>query len=241
MIGIFQGFSFLFKMINFSTKAQSLRPQNFQLSAFRFPLKRLAAVLLLTFFAPTLFAQIDSALYEIEAHRKKQEEEFRDSKKSPLDKKLRKDFKGLNYYPVNLDYRIKAKFVKTENPVLFKMKTTTTRLPEYLKYGEVHFKLDGEERVLEVYQSPEISKMEDFEDYLFIPFTDETNGIDTYEVGRYLDFRIPTSEEVIIDFNKCYNPYCSYGSAYSCPIPPEVNHLPLKIQAGEMKYKPAAH
>ena len=153
-----------------------------------------------------------------------------------MDKKLRKHFNGLNYYPINLDYRVKATFVKTENPVLFQMKTTTSRLPEYQKYGEVHFKLDGEERVLEVYQNPELSKKPGLEDYLFIPFTDETNGIDTYEVGRYLDFRIPKSDDVIIDFNKCYNPYCSYGSGFSCPIPPEVNHLPLKILAGEMKY-----
>ncbi len=164
-----------------------------------------------------LLAQVDSAVYDIEQHRKKQEEEFRDPEKSPLDKKLRKKFKGLNYYPINLDYRLKATFVKTENPTLFKMKTTTSRLPEYQKYGEVHFKLDGEDRVLEVYQSPEISKRPGYEDYLFIPFTDETNGIDTYEVGRYIEFRIPSSDQVILDFNKCYNPYCSYGSGYSCP------------------------
>jgi len=186
-----------------------------------------------------LLAQIDSAVYDIEQHRKKQEEVFRDPEKSPLDKKLRKKFNGLNYYPINLDYRLKATFVKTENPTLFKMKTTTSRLPEYQKYGEVHFKLDGQDWVLEVYQSPEISKKPGYEDYLFIPFTDETNGIDTYEVGRYLEFRIPSSDHVIIDFNKCYNPFCSYGSGYSCPIPPEVNRLPLKIPAGEMKYAPA--
>ena len=183
-------------------------------------------------------AQIDSAVYDIEQHRKKQEEEFRDPEKSPLDKKLRKKFKGLNYYPINLDYRLKATFVKTENPTLFKMKTTTSRLPEYQKYGEVHFTLDGEDFALEVYQSPDISKRPGYEDYLFIPFTDETNGIDTYEVGRYIEFRIPSSDQVILDFNKCYNPYCSYGSGYSCPIPPEANRLPLKIPAGEMKYAP---
>ena len=183
-----------------------------------------------------LYGQVDSAVHEIQQHRKNQEEEFRDPKKSPLDKKLRKHFKGLNYYPIDLNYRVKATFVKIENPVLFKMRTTTDRLPEYVKYGEVHFKLDGEERMLEVYQSPDISQKPGLEDYLFIPFTDETNGVDTYEVGRYIDLKIPKSNEVIIDFNKSYNPYCSYGSAYSCPIPPEVNHLPLKLMAGEMKF-----
>ena len=109
--------------------------------------------ILLTLLSISLFAQIDSAIYDIEQHRKKQEAEFRDPKESPLDKKLRKHFKGLNYYPIDLAYRVKATFVKTENPVLFQMKTTTSRLPEYQKYGEVHFKLDGEDRMLEVYQN----------------------------------------------------------------------------------------
>lgn len=190
------------------------------------------------FLPAALIAQVDSATYEIVQYREEQEAKFRDPKDSPLDKKLRKKFQGLNYFPINLDYRLVAKFVKTENPVLFKMKTTTARLPEYQKYGEVHFELDGKARVLEVYQNPEIIRQPGLEDYLFIPFTDETNGIDTYEVGRYIDFRVPASDDVILDFNKCYNPYCSYGSAYSCPIPPEVNHLPLMVQAGEKKFSP---
>lgn len=179
----------------------------------------------------------DAALKEINEHRKKQQSEFRDPDKSPLDKKERKKFKGLNYYPIDLNFRVKATFVKNETPVLFKMKTTTTRLPDYVKYGDIYFLLDGEDYKLEVYQSQDLLKRPGYEDYLFIPFTDETNGKDTYDVGRYLEFRIPAGEEVILDFNKAYNPYCSYSDKYSCPIPPEVNHLPLEIKAGEKKYK----
>jgi len=129
-------------------------------------MKHLTTFTLLTILALPLFAQIDSAVYDIEQHRKKQEAEFRDPKESPLDKKSRKRFKGLNYYPIDLNYRVPATFVKNESPVLFKMKTTTSRLPEYQKYGEVHFKLDGEDRVLEVYQNPEISRRPGYEDYL---------------------------------------------------------------------------
>jgi uncharacterized protein (DUF1684 family) len=193
-------------------------------------------LIIILFLPVSLYAQVDSAVHEIQQYRLEQEAKFRDPKESPLDKRTRKRFKGLNYYPINLDFRLKARFVKTENPVLFKMKTTTSRLPEYIKYGEIHFKLDGERRMLEVYQSPEIIKRPGLEDYLFVPFTDETNGIDTYDVGRYIDFRIPKGEDVILDFNKSYNPYCSYGSAYSCPIPPEANHLPFKVEAGEKKF-----
>lgn len=160
-----------------------------------------------------------------------------DKSKSPLLSEDREKFKGLNYYPIDLKYRVPAKFVRTENMQLFKMKTTTTRLPEYVKYGEVLFTIDGQELKLEVYQSPDITKLEGYADYLFIPFTDITNGHETYDVGRYLEFRIPQSEDVIIDFNKCYNPYCSYNPNYSCPIPPEPNRLPIAIPVGEKKFK----
>ena len=195
-----------------------------------------AAVLI--FFYSTVIAQDENdAVKEIELHREKQEREFRDEKTSPLTKKDRRRFKHLNYFPIDLKYRVPAKFVRTANMPIFKMQTTTSRLPEYLKYGEVQFELDGQQLKLEVYQSPDIAKRPGYEDYLFIPFTDLTNGEETYEVGRYLEFRIPESEEVIVDFNKAYNPYCSYNSTFSCPIPPEPNRLPISVFAGEKKFK----
>ncbi|RAV97831.1 DUF1684 domain-containing protein [Pseudochryseolinea flava] len=181
----------------------------------------------------------DAALKEIADHRKKQFKEFKDKSTSPLPSKDVKRFSGLNYFPIDLKYRVQAKFVLNASPVLFKMKTTTTRLPNYRKYGEVQFTLDGQNFVLEVYQSPDLMKMPGYEDYLFIPFTDSTNGDETYEVGRYLEFRVPNSEDVVIDFNLCYNPYCSYGKedgSYSCPIPPAANALNIPVRAGELKY-----
>jgi uncharacterized protein len=194
-------------------------------------------IIVLTFSFLAVFGQDDqSARNEIEAYRKKQESEMRDKEKSPLLPKDRKKFKHLNYYPIDLKYRVPARFVRTENQPLFKMKTTTTRLPEYTKYGEVHFTLEGKQFVLNVYQSPDISRKPGYEDYLFIPFTDTTNGQETYEVGRYIEFRIPGSEEVIVDFNQSYNPYCSYSPTYSCPIPPAENDLPIGIPAGEKKF-----
>ena len=193
---------------------------------------------MLTFFFISAFGQNDDlVIKEIKAHRKNQEKEFRDRKKSPLTPDDRKNFNGLKYFAINLKYRLPASFVKTENTGLFMMRTTTDRLPEYRKYGDVLFTIDGVDYKLEVYQSPEISLRPGYEDYLFIPFTDQTNGHETYEVGRYLEFRIPASDSVVLDFNQCYNPYCSYNPGYSCPIPPEANRLLIPIPAGEKKYK----
>jgi uncharacterized protein (DUF1684 family) len=204
----------------------------------RYKLQLITLVLLSAFSFPA-FAQNteDDAFAEIKKHREKQEEEFRDKEKSPLPVKEIRKFKGLNYYPADLRFRVKAKFVKNETPVLFKMKTSTTRLPEYSKYGELLFTINGIDYKLEVYQSPEISGMPEHKDYLFVPFTDETNGKGSYQGGRYIDLKSPLGDEVILDFNQCYNPYCSYSPNFSCPIPPAVNHIPMEIQAGEKSYK----
>lgn len=200
--------------------------------------RRPGIILFLAFSFLSGYGQEDAdARKDIEQYRDKQKATFLDAEESPLLPADRKKFKGLKYFGVDLSYRVHARFIRNENPVFFKMKTTTARLPEYVKYGEVHFMLNNQPCSLEVYQSPEISQRPGYEDYLFIPFTDLTNGESTYEGGRYLEFRIPTSEDVIIDFNKAYNPYCSYNPKYSCPIPPQANHLSLAVEAGEKKFR----
>src|SRR5690606_12959211 len=79
------------------------------------------------------FAQEGTYSERIAQHRKEKDEEFRDPSESPLDKKGIRKFKGLSYYPPDESYCVKARFILNETPVLFKMPTTTTRLPEYIK------------------------------------------------------------------------------------------------------------
>ena len=74
------------------------------------------------------------------------------------------------------------------------------------------------------------------ENEIFLLFNDLTNGNETYEGGRYIDFDFKNSKRIEIDFNKAYNPYCVYDIKYSCPIPPKENKIPLRILAGEKKY-----
>ena len=66
-----------------------------------------------------------------------------------------------------------------------------------------------------------------------MPFRDLTNGTTTYEGGRFLDFKIPENDKnVVIDFNKAYNPYCAYSDNYACPIVPKENSLSIEILSG---------
>ena len=141
------------------------------------------------------------------------------------------------FYPINIKYRIEAKFVRTANEKPFLMKTSTDRLPEYVKYGEAYFTLDKKELKLSIYQSTNHEKEEGYEDYLFLPYTDLTSGDGSYGGGKYLDLKTPEGNTIIIDFNKAYNPYCAYSHRYSCPVPPEVNDLLVRIEAGVRVYE----
>ncbi len=157
---------------------------------------------------------------------------FKDSEHSPLTDSDLAEFKFINYYPYDPAYRIEARWVLTPDEEPFPMPTSTKRAPLYRKYGEFHFELDGRELVLAAYRSLDLKVIEGFEEHLFIPFNDLTNGVTSYAGGRYIDFSIPTTESVNLDFNNSYHPYCAYSHKYSCPIPPDENMLDVEIEAG---------
>lgn len=163
---------------------------------------------------------------------KEQNAKFKDATTSPLKDKDRKHFEGLDFFKFDSAYVITASFKRTPNEKVFKTKTTTDRRPEYVKYGELSFLLKGKNFILNIYQNQGLIKKEGYEDYLFLPFLDETNGLESYGGGRYIDARIPEGDSMVIDFNKSYNPYCAYNDRYSCPIVPRKNYLKIRIEAG---------
>lgn len=158
--------------------------------------------------------------------------EFKDASKSPLKKKDRRGFKALDFFKVDSAYVVQATLKSTPDEKPFKMKTTTDRLPEYVKYGEVTFSLKNESFQLNVYRDLDLMNEEGFEDYLFLPFLDDTNGDESYGGGRYIDLKIPEGDAMTIDFNTAYNPYCAYNEKYSCPIVPRDNYIDVEVRAG---------
>ncbi|MDC8006219.1 DUF1684 domain-containing protein [Aureisphaera galaxeae] len=196
-------------------------------------MKRIVCILLAVFSMSLVLAQSDSEIIKgIEAYQEEENEKFGDPETTILEPKDLKEFKELDFYPINLAFRIEAQFVRTPDEKPFLMPTTTDRLPEYVKYGELHFSLQGKDLKLNLYQSTDHETSEGYEDYLFLPFTDLTSGDGSYGGGRFLDARIPEGDRMIIDFNKAYNPYCAYSKNYSCPIPPRENDLLVRIEAG---------
>lgn len=181
-------------------------------------------------------AQTDK-LADILKFQKELNEEFKNPETSPLPDRFRKDFEGLDFFAPDTNYVMTVKFSRTPEAIPFLMPTTTDRKAKEVVYGIVEFSLSGKNHKLEIYQNQELMKEEGYEDYLFLPFTDHTNGEGTYAGGRYIDLRIPNSDEMVVNFNKAYNPYCAYNKKYSCPIVPSVNALDTKIIAGVKDFK----
>ncbi|UII24432.1 DUF1684 domain-containing protein [Fulvivirga maritima] len=198
-----------------------------------FRLKILIFLSLISHF--NLFAQENKPEDIIAGIHKFQEElneEYANKDSSPLEKKDRRHFEGLEFFDIDTSFYIKAQFIRTPNQKPFKMATSTDRSPIYEKYGEAHFMIDTLNVVLEIYQSHDLRKTKEYKDHLFLPFTDKTNGEETYGGGRYISLKIPEGDTIIIDFNKAYNPYCAYSSRYSCPLVPRVNRVSTKVTAG---------
>ena len=168
---------------------------------------------------------------------KKMNSEFKDASTSPLKTKDLKKFKGLEFFKFDSAYVVKAILKRTPNEKPFEMKTTTSRLPRYVKYAVLEFELKGESFKLDIFQNLNLMDDPEYVDYLFLPFLDETNGESSYGGGRYIELRIPEGDEILIDFNKAYNPYCAYNEKYSCPIVPRQNYLRTKVEAGVKSFK----
>lgn len=168
---------------------------------------------------------------EITTHQQNLNVKYSDPSTSPL-KENAKDFKGHSFFPIDLAYRVQAQFTPLEDQPFFEIATSGPLKPAYRKYGYLTFTLHGQTHQLTLLQNRNNSRNPLYRDYLFLAFTDLTSGDSTYGGGRYIDMKIPKGDNLILDFNKSYNPYCAYTTGYSCPIPPEENFLEVAIEAG---------
>jgi uncharacterized protein (DUF1684 family) len=133
---------------------------------------------------------------------------------------------------------VAAGFTKTIDTVGFIMKTSGKTPKKFYRYGTVSFKIADSVFKLTVYRGAELMQTVLYKNHLFLPFTDLTSGEESYGAGRYLDLEINdiVNNQVILDFNKAYNPYCAYSDEYNCPIPPRENYLNIAIKAGEKNF-----
>lgn len=176
------------------------------------------------------------------AFRSKYKADFLEEERSPFYNKA-EELKLLSFYKPKVKYRVACTFERTPNAKTFDMATYSGQVRKYVQYGWLRFKFKGKDRQLAVYQSLRLQATEEYKDHLFIPFKDLTNIKTTYGGGRYIDIKTSDIQDnqLILDFNQSYNPYCAFKDGYSCPIPPQENHLTWAVKAGEKKFKGAPH
>jgi uncharacterized protein (DUF1684 family) len=175
---------------------------------------------------------------QIDAHRKTYMNDFLEDKNSPL---KRHDLRYLRFYNADSTYRVEAKVEMILNASPFIIPAFSGNGSEYVPYARLKFNLKDKQLALTVYRNVALAGLPAFKDYLFLPFTDDTNGKETYGGGRYIDLRDGDlhNSKAMLDFNKAYNPYCAFSAGYACPKPPDENNLPLPIPAGEKKFAKA--
>lgn len=138
------------------------------------------------------------------------------------------DFTGLKYFPIDLKWRVKVIWEKNTSGSKAQIADTKGKQRNYEPAGALKFEMQGKTHSIPVY----------FEDLdkqiLFVMFRDLSNGKTTYGGGRYVEFRV--ADEIWLDFNQAYNPFCHYNHNYACPVVPLTHKLDLNIEAGEKLY-----
>ncbi|WP_232701478.1 DUF1684 domain-containing protein [Halobacterium wangiae] len=165
----------------------------------------------------------------IRSHRAEKDDFFATHDQSPIPPEDRESFSGLDYFDLDTDYRVTARFSRAQTPETVELETTRGPPAEYDRVAVFGVDLHGDHHTLEAFRV-------EGEETLFVPFADETNGTGTYDRGRYLDVDAggaETGDDVVLDFNLAYNPFCAYSENFSCALPPAENRLPVRVQAGE--------
>ncbi len=148
-----------------------------------------------------------------------------------LDNPALANFKGIEMYPIDSKWNVKAQLKPYEPPKTISVPTVLGTIREQPSPGRLEFKIDDHRYSLDAIS-------EESDGRLFIIFADKTTGGETYGGGRFLYADKLDGEEQTysLDFNKAYNPPCAFSAFSTCPLPPDQNKLPVAITAGEKKY-----
>jgi uncharacterized protein len=164
-------------------------------------------------------------LMEIKNSRSDKDSYLKKDTASPIEDKVK--FTGLKYFEVNNAFKVLGKIDRVTSGQTINISMSGGEVEEYEAYGNVKFDIEGVKCSLKIFKTPEGN--------LFLPFKDLTSNKETYGAGRYLDFGVDevNGDQIKIDFNKAYHPYCAYNHTFTCPVPPAENSLNVEVKAGE--------
>jgi uncharacterized protein (DUF1684 family) len=193
----------------------------------------LAVVALAVIYTMTGTESPEVYLEKIEKERDRQYKFIKFNIDSPLDEEQKKNFKELDFFTIDPNYKVRAKMVSLEEKKMVELPMTDGSVEKYLKHSFAEFELNGKPQKLLLLQSVKEMDKRNF----FLAFADETSGGETYGGGRYINLRQDGKNSITIDFNLAYNPYCAYNPDFACPLPPKENIMEIPIPVGEKDYK----
>lgn len=128
-------------------------------------------------------------------------------------------------FDIDPEWRKKAEFVPFDIPDTISVETMIGGSEEYVVPGKLVFRAGGKKYELVPFRAGK---------RLFIIFGDLTSAVETYAAGRFLYTEGPDEKNnVVLDFNRAYNPPCAFTPFATCPLPPPENRLKLEVRAGE--------
>jgi len=140
-------------------------------------------------------------------------------------------FSGLEYFPVREDWIVTARFEPYPAERRIPIVNILGMTEQMVSPGAVVFSKDGRDYRLDaILEAPDDTE-------LFLMFADATSARETYGAGRFMYVPLPQSGQITIDFNRAYNPPCAFNEFATCPLPPAQNRLPIRVAAGEKKYR----
>jgi uncharacterized protein len=137
-------------------------------------------------------------------------------------------FRGFDWFPISRDYRVNARFIRDSVSHEERVVNTFGDVDSYVSEGVVEFTLNNQ--ILRLRPFTTRPK------HLYIVFSDQTSGNETYEAARFLTAELRDDGTTILDFNEAYNPPCAFNPFTTCPIPLQQNRLHARVLAGEKKY-----
>ncbi len=146
------------------------------------------------------------------------------------DSDILRQFRGLQWFPVDDRYRVRGRYVPHDEPVTITLPNILGDVEVFQSSGSVALRVGG--RALRMMAI-------DSGDRLWFIFRDMTSGTETYPAARFLYADAPANGVTVVDFNRAYNPPCAFNPYTTCPLPPPENRLPIRIEAGEMDYHAA--
>ncbi len=177
---------------------------------------------------------------QLAQERRQKDTAFRTAAASPLPLTERAKFGGLRYFAADTAAAVSAAIERFERADTVQMALSQGPPEAYVRWGRARFEYPAAPGAAAAIsqQITLFCRVREADSTLFVPFTDGGNGRGTYGGGRYLDVPLPApaARQMVLDFNRAYNPFCAYNPDYRCPVPPPENRLSVVISAGEKSF-----